>query len=628
MRHGMPTKRCLAVPAALFLLSVLSFGTDEVVGFDSGRWQLGPTSRIEQFLGRKALTLTGEAFIKDAELENGIVEVDMASKEGTVFPTIVFRRQDEANYEEFYVRPHKSGQPDALQYSPVFNGLSAWQLYYGEGCTSAWTLPHNEWIHLKLEISGSQARAFVGDGEKPALVIDDLKRGPEKGGLGLKVTGPIGLAYFSDFKYRVDDRLKFEPPIQAGTPFGTLTNWELSQSFPYNLVDIKSYPPQDLLAKVIWRKVTCEPSGLVNVARYAKKGPVVPGIVLARTRIHSSEERPMELQFGYSDLVGLFLNGRILFTGSNLFQSRDPFFQGRVGFFDSVFLPLKKGSNELLLILAEAMGGWGFMSRAGDAVYLDQSLTKLWEVSHRFSWPETVLYDQSRNVLYVSNFNSDGAQFISRVTLNGEIETYEWITGLARPAGMAIYQDRLFIVERANLVEVNLPSGQIVNRHAIPAPGFLNDVAVDNEGAVYISDGQKAQILKFSGGQFSTWKSGTEFAQVNGLHYSGGKLYAGVSSDASLKSIDLNSGEMRTVAKLDPGAIVDGIETDEKGNILVSDFNGKVFLVSPEGQKSLLLDSTSPKCYCANFAYVPGKMLLIIPSLSDNRVIAYQKNEK
>jgi hypothetical protein len=61
---------------------------------------------------------------------------------------------------------------------------------------------------------------------------------------------------------------------------------------------------------------------------------------------------------------------------------------------------------------------------------------------------------------------------------------------------------------------------------------------------------------------------------------------------------------------------------------LVSDYSGKIFLLSPEGQKSLLLDSTAPKHYCANFAYVPAKKLLIIPSLSDNRVVAYQRSKK
>ncbi len=626
MRRKWTTKKGLMVPLGLFLLSALSYGTDEIVAFDSGRWQLGPGTRVEEFLGRKALTLTGIAMLKDVDLENGIVEVDLAFKEGTVFPTIVFRAQDSSNYEEFYVRPHKSGQPDALQYSPVFNGLSAWQLYYGEGSTNAWNLPKNEWVHLKLEIAGTQARAYVGDGKKPALVIDDLKRGRSKGGLGLKVTGPAGLAYFADFKYRSDDSLKFNPPSVTETPLGMITNWELSQSFSYNLLDKKTYPSQDVLAKVEWKSVTSEPSGLINVARYAQKGPVLPGIVLARTMLQTDSEKSFELQFGYSDQVSIFMNGRLLFHGNSVYQSRDPFFQGRVGLFDSVFLPLKKGSNELLLLLAESMGGWGFMCREGDALYLDKSLTKLWELPNTLSWPETVLYDEKRDVLYVSNLYSDENQFISTVKLNGEMENREWIKGLVQPTGMAIYRDRLFVVERANVAEIDIPSGQIVKRHPVPSPAFLNDIAVDDEGSIYISDSQKGLILKSSDGQFSTWKGGPEYAQVNGLHYSGGKLYAGFSSDASLRSIDLKSGEVRTLAKLDPGAVVDGIETDEKGNILVSDYRGKIFLIGLEGQKSLLLDSTAPKRYCANFAYIPKKHLFVIPSLNDNRVIAFKRS--
>jgi len=628
MKNLFQTKKCVLILFGFILMSVFSYGTEETVSFDSERWQLGPTSRIEEFMGRKALTLTGMAFLKDVEFENGVVEVDLAFKEGTIFPTIIFHQQDEANYEEFYVRPHKSGKPDALQYTPVFNGLSAWQLYYGEGCTNAWTFSPNEWVHIKLEIAGTQARVFIGESKTPALVINDLRLGRTRGGLGLKVTGPIGVAYFADFKYRHDDRLEFEPPIKPETPFGMITEWEVSQAFEYSYLDLKRYPPQDKLKKVEWKSAVSEPSGLVNVSRYTRKGPVVPGIVMARTTIPSDKEKLMELQFGYSDLVSVFLNGRLLFWGYSVFQSRDPFFQGRVGLFDSLFLPLQKGDNELLLVLAESMGGWGFMCRDGSAVYKDKSLTELWVMTHKLSYPETVLYDSDRDVLYISNFLSSGTQFISKVKLNGEIENREWIKGLIRPTGMAIHKDKLFVVERANLAEIDIKSGQIVKRHAVPAPGFLNDVAVDSEGNIYVSDGQRGQILKFSSGQFSIWKSGDEFIQVNGLHYSNRKLYAGFSSDASLRSIDLSSGEITTIAKLGSGAIVDGIETDEKGNILVSDFNGKVYSVSPEGQKSLLLDSTAPRQYCANFAYISGKNLLIIPTLSDNQVIAFKRSPK
>ena len=85
---------------------------------------------------------------------------------------------------------------------------------------------------------------------------------------------------------------------------------------------------------------------------------------------------------------------------------------------------------------------------------------------------------------------------------------------------------------------------------------------------------------------------------------------------------------MRTITALDPGAIVDGIETDEKGHILVSDYRGKIYSVSQQGQKKLLLDRTSPKQYCANFAYLPEKNLLIVPSLSDNRITSYKLSLK
>ena len=628
MRNRVQAKKCLMILFGFVLVSAFSYGADEVVSFDSDRWQLGPASRIEEFMGQKALTLTGTAFLKDLEFENGVVEVDLAFKEGRLFPTIIFRRQDEANYEEFYVRPHKSGQPDALQYTPVFNGLSAWQLYYGEGCTNAWTFSPNEWIHIKLEVAGIQARIFIGEGKSPALVINDLKHGRKKGGLGLKVTGPLGLAYFADFKYRHDDSLKFDPPVKTETPLGMITEWKLSQAYEYNHLDLKSYPPQDILNNVEWKSVNSEPRGLVNVSRYIRKGPVVPGIVMARTTISADREKLMELQFGYSDLVGIFLNKRLLFWGYSVFQSRDPFFQGRVGLFDSLFLPLEKGDNELLLVLAESMGGWGFMCRDGSAVYQDKSLRELWTLSHELSYPETVLYDRDRDILYVSNYISDGPQFISKIKLNGEIENREWIKGLIQPTGMAIHKNKLFVVERANLVEIDINSGEIIKRHAAPSPGFLNDIAVDSEGHIYISDGQRGQILKFSSGQFSTWKSGAELIQVNGLHCANGKLYAGFSSDASLRSVDLSSGEITTVARLDPGAIVDGIETDEKGNILVSDYNGKVYSVSPEGHKTLLLDSTGPKHYCANFAYIPKKNLLIIPTLSDNRIMAFRRSSK
>ncbi|MCJ7680178.1 MAG: DUF1080 domain-containing protein, partial [Candidatus Aminicenantes bacterium] len=120
---------------ALFLFFVLSVSGQEavsdetVIGFDSDRWELLPGSRIVDYKDRQCLQ--GAAFLKDTIFENGVIEVDVIFTGSRGFPGIQFRRQDGRNSEEFYIRPHKSGQPDALQYTPVMKGLSAWQLYYG-----------------------------------------------------------------------------------------------------------------------------------------------------------------------------------------------------------------------------------------------------------------------------------------------------------------------------------------------------------------------------------------------------------------------------------------------------------------------------------------------------------------
>jgi hypothetical protein len=69
------------------------------------------------------------------------------------------------------------------------------------------------------------------------------------------------------------------------------------------------------------------------------------------------------LSFGFSDYVTVFLNGKALYHGGDNFMSRDYRFLGTIGFFDMLFLPLKKGSNELWFVVSEDFGGWGVKAK-------------------------------------------------------------------------------------------------------------------------------------------------------------------------------------------------------------------------------------------------------------------------
>lgn len=150
---------------------------------DSPRWELEGEARTTDYQGRKCLFLNGGgATLKNFELRDGVVDVDVATPASRGFFGIQFRIDREGkNAEWVYLRQHKSGYPDAMQYTPVLNTGLNWQIYNGPGFTGAIDIPKDVWFHLRLEISGAQAKLYVKDMDRPALVMNDLKSGVQKG---------------------------------------------------------------------------------------------------------------------------------------------------------------------------------------------------------------------------------------------------------------------------------------------------------------------------------------------------------------------------------------------------------------------------------------------------------------
>ena len=158
---------------------LLTFSTDsdaQTVPFDSNRWEIrAKEGKVIDHLGRKSLVLqSGYAIVKDSQFTDGIIEFDIALTGERGFMGAIWRVQDAGNFEEFYLRPHQSGNPDANQYQPVFNGLTAWQLYYGEGYGAPVKYDFNQWMHIKLVISGKNAEIYIKDMEKPALFVNEM----------------------------------------------------------------------------------------------------------------------------------------------------------------------------------------------------------------------------------------------------------------------------------------------------------------------------------------------------------------------------------------------------------------------------------------------------------------------
>jgi len=99
-------------------------------------------------------------------------------------------------------------------------------------------------------------------------------------------------------------------------------------------------------------------------------------------------------------------------------------------------------------------------------------------------------------------------------------------------------------------------------------------------------------------------------------------VYIYRSSVYCLKSINIKTKSVKTIARLAKG-IIDGIEADGKGNYFVSQTDGRIYQISKSGSIRKILDMTTFPLYTANFTYCRDRHLLVIPTFTENSVIAF-----
>ena len=367
----------------------------ESIPFDSGRWEFfAKAHRVEEYLGRPALFLqNGLAVVKDsADFMNGVIEFDIAIPAKRGFSGAVWRLQDRLNYEEFYLRHHQSGNEDANQYSPVFNGLAAWQLHYSaDGFGYPVKYDFDQWMPVKIVISGTEAEIYVKDMQTPIVYVPQQRLGSTAGKVGLRgqMFAPAHYANFRVTKMdqppmkRAAKEVAYPPGFMqqmkrraqalrgaAGAPApGTVKEWQVSEPFPFADLDKQVVLPPAGTAHEGWTAMKTEESGLLNLARVENAAAALKegrNAVFVKKVVTSKRNHFKKLEFGFSDRVKVYLNAILLFEGNDAYATRDYRFLGTVGYFDALYLPLKSGRNELVLAVGEQLGGWGVKARFAD----------------------------------------------------------------------------------------------------------------------------------------------------------------------------------------------------------------------------------------------------------------------
>ena len=354
------------VPAFLFLLAGAALPA-QTLDFEQGWEVAGKGSAVAPYLGRNALRLgTGNAYRRDVRLQDGTMELNVATTGERSFFYVQFRMESDREFEEIYLRPHKTGLGDALQYNPVYKGESNWQLYHGEGGTAAVDIPRNEWLHLKIVLRGDRAAIFVGDVKEPQLVVRRLARPAASGYVALRSFVPEGgaepVTSFANVVVRPDatDYAFPEMGEEPAPPVGIVRDWLVSEPFV-----TPDGPITELPTAAGWKKLETEPSGLLVLLRHiARPERGKRATVLAKLTVEAEREERLPLHLGYSDKVTVFLNGAPLFTADDSYSFDRPRREGLIGLDQAtIHLPLRAGANELVLAVTDVFGGWGLIGR-------------------------------------------------------------------------------------------------------------------------------------------------------------------------------------------------------------------------------------------------------------------------
>jgi hypothetical protein len=252
------------------------------------------------------------------------------------------------------------------------------------------------------------------------------------------------------------------------------------------------------------------------------------------------------------------------------------------------------------------------------------SLTKLWETDTIIAVPESVLPDPANNILYISlvdgaPWDADGKGGVGRLSADGKQYNGSWITGLNAPKGMGRFGSRLYVADISDVVVIDIPKGKVIKKIPVPGESGLNDITVDNNGVVYVSDSKSGKVFRIANDVPTLFMDNLNGA--NGLKASGKNLYILARKQVLIADPQKN---LKVICDLPNGG--DGIEEVGNGNLIVSEWIGNVFYVYADGRKVQMLDRKPEKKNTADIWYEQKTKTLFVPGFFGKTITAYHVN--
>ncbi len=267
-----------------------------------------------------------------------------------------------------------------------------------------------------------------------------------------------------------------------------------------------------------------------------------------------------------------------------------------------------------------------------------KTLTPVWE-TEGFKMPESVVYDEKRQKIYVSNINGgpierDHNGSVGVMNADGSNPQIEWVKGLSSPKGMDLHGNKLYVADVGDLVVIDVDTGEITARYPAPSSKVLNGLDVTDDGTVFVSDWLGSKIYTLKDHKLELWLEDKTLNFPNGLFVADGYLYvstwgtnpkADFTTDTSgtFLKVSLKSKKIEVLNNGTPWMNLDGIHKVNKKDFFVTDFiKGELLVINTKGKIKETHKLASPSS--ADFFYIREQNLLIVPYLMGAKVAAYK----
>lgn len=251
-------------------------------------------------------------------------------------------------------------------------------------------------------------------------------------------------------------------------------------------------------------------------------------------------------------------------------------------------------------------------------------LIEKWESDSLLKVPESVLFDKGNQILYVSNvdgtdpWKADGKGSIAKVGLDGKIIAAEWVSGMNAPKGMGMYNGKLYAADLGNIAVIDIASGKIEKTIPIEGATGLNDISIDPNGVIYVTEYLSKKLYKVENEKAELLAE--NLTQPNGVLFHDNVLYV-LDGTGMFKMGD--DKKLTLIADGMEGGI-DGIEHVQGNEFIVSCWEGALWYVNTDGSKQLLMDTRKEKRSTADIGFDPETKTVYVPTFFRNTVVAYE----